>query len=229
MKTLLQGFYHLLFPDCCAQCKGQLYSFENTICSACIEGLPRTGFDFQPGNPVEKIFWGRVPIVSASAFLAFSKQGQVQDLMFQIKYKAHTELAMFLGNLYGQHILKHLSSGSFDMIIPIPLHKKKLRQRGYNQCEYIGRGLAEALEIPIEIDVLHRNIHNPSQTKRNREDRWKNVESIFSIDNPKKISGKHLLLIDDVVTTGATLEAACIPLLAVSGVRISIVTLAFPE
>ena len=229
MKNLLQGVAHLLFPDSCAVCRRQLYTREEVLCTGCLKTLPRTGFDFRIGNPVEKIFWGRIPITSASSFLTFAKQGVVQSLLFKLKYKGETDIGVFLGRQYGMQILKTLGPQPFDGIVPVPLHPRKMKKRGYNQCELVCEGISEVLEIPLMKDALIRKIHNPTQTRKNRSDRWENVEDIFEAGDSALIRYKHLLLVDDVVTTGSTLEAAATPLMRIDGVRISIVTIAFPE
>lgn len=134
-----------------------------------------------------------------------------------------------MGMLFAYDIIKLKAAPKFDIILPIPLHRLKLRKRGFNQCEAIADGMSAVLKIPYANDNLQRTVNNPSQTTRNRMDRWDNVDSIFELVDAGRLKGKHILLIDDVVTTGATLESACIALLSVPNIRISIVTLAFPE
>ncbi len=229
MRKFVRGFFHLLFPYYCVHCEHQLFEFEHVICESCISKLPKSDFNFKSGNPVERIFWGRVPLELASSFLTFSKKGIVQKLMFEFKYNGETGVGYKLGKLYALDILKMKAAPKWDIIVPIPLHRSKLRKRGFNQCELIAEGMSAGLQIPYSSKHLMRTVNNPSQTKRNRSERWNNVDSIFETAKTGELEGKHILLIDDVVTTGATLESACRELLSIPSVRISIVTLAFPE
>lgn len=229
MKQYILGFLHLLFPYYCVHCDHQLYGFENVLCESCSAMLPRTEFNFKSGNPVERIFWGRVQLEMASSFLTFSKKGIVQKLMFELKYNGEIQVGRKLGMLFAQDILRLEAPPRFDIILPVPLHRIKLRKRGFNQCEAIAEGMSNTLGIPYSSDNLLRTVNNPTQTSRNRMDRWDNVDSIFKIAEADTLEGKHILLVDDVVTTGATLESACLALLSIPDIRISIVTLAFPE
>jgi ComF family protein len=188
--------------------------------------LPETGFHSYPGNPVEKLFWGRIKIENATAFLFYDKQSKYGHLLHEFKYKGYREIGYFLGELFGSR----LSSSTFkdiDIIVPIPLHFSKLRSRGFNQSEVFGEGISKALSRPIIGDALARNVFTSTQTRKGRFDRWKNVEGIFKVSNPELLKNKHILLIDDVVTTGATLEAAGSEILKVEGTRLSIAALAF--
>lgn len=189
--------------------------------------LPKTNFHQYPNNRLSKTFWGRVELQNASSFLFFKKGGAVQNLMHALKYKGIKEIGELLGNLYSMDLLNFNGFDVPDAIVPVPLHPDKLKKRGYNQSEWFGKGLAEGLKIPIITNALVRNIQTESQTKKNRWSRWQNVEKVFELINPEIIENKHILLVDDVVTTGATLEACSNELLGQKHVRVSVATLAY--
>ena len=188
--------------------------------------LPETGFCNSSENPVEKLFWGRIKVENASAFLFYDKQSKYGHLLHEFKYKGYQEIGLFLGELFGSRLI-NTSYNDIDLIVPIPLHFSKLRSRGFNQSEIFGAGISKALSKPFMGNVLRRNIFTSTQTRKGRYDRWKNVEGIFSVINPELIRNKHILLIDDVVTTGATLEAAGTEILKIEGTKLSIAALAY--
>jgi ComF family protein len=188
--------------------------------------LPETGFHNFPENPVEKLFWGRIKVENATAFLFYDKQSKYGHLLHEFKYKGYREIGMYLGELLGSR-LKTTAFNEIDVIVPIPLHYSKLRSRGFNQSEIFGQGLSKALNKPIQGNALKRNVFTSTQTKKGRFDRWKNVEGIFQIPDRELLKNKHILLIDDVVTTGATLEAAGSEILNIEGTRLSIATMAY--
>lgn len=187
--------------------------------------MPRTNFSLGKNNIVDQLFWGRFPVHSAGAYYYFRKGGHVQKILHQLKYKNNPEIGITIGKLYGQEILK---SGCDipDLIIPIPLHPKKLRIRGYNQSERFGIGLSEALNIPMDTTNFVRNTFTETQTKKTRYDRWNNVKDIFFCHNPDLFTNKHILLIDDVITTGSTIESAAIKLKSYKNTQISIASIA---
>ncbi len=197
----------MIYPRVCHVCQRWLVTGEQGLCLHCFEELPKTGFGFQRGNPVENLFRARVPLSYASAFIYFQETGIAKKLLHDIKYLGGRELAGTLGRLYAQDLLLHNPSFKPDGIIPVPLHPKKKRQRGYNQSEAIALGMAEVLQTSMRSDILIRKIHTQSQTKRNRTDRWDNVELAFSMNPKAKVHSGCYLLVDDVITTGATLEA----------------------
>ncbi|MDR1667044.1 MAG: ComF family protein [Bacteroidales bacterium] len=220
------GFTGLIYPNLCVCCASGLLRDERYICGHCLYELPETGFYREDGNPVERMFWGRVKVEHAAALYFFRKGNRIQTLVHQIKYKGQMELGECLGREMG----KKLSSTAFaevDMVVPVPLHPSKLKKRGYNQSEWIARGVCSRLEKPLNTSALVRRMVADSQTRKKRYERWENVESGFGLTSPHCFSGKHILLIDDVVTTGATLEA-CIRTVQYAGdVKVSIAALAF--
>jgi ComF family protein len=190
----------------------------------CIDAMPETSFELHPNNPVEKTFWGRLPLVGATAQFYFTKESLMQHLMHQFKYKGNKELGLQLGSMMGEQIKR---SGRFkaDALIPLPLFSAKEKRRGYNQATILCDGMAETMKAPVLDKVIIRPQHTETQTKKGRIERWKNMEGKFILSNPDEIKNKHLLLVDDVVTTGATLEACGNELLKAEGVRLSVATL----
>ncbi len=187
--------------------------------------LPRTRYHKDPDNPTAQTFWGRTNIQNATSFLHFNKKGTVQHIMHQIKYKDNLELAIFMGTHAG-HELKCTPFEEVDVIIPVPLHKSRLSKRGYNQSERIAMGISEILNIPIDNKSIIRAKSSESQVTKKRYQRWENVEGIFEVVQPQQIINKHILLVDDILTTGATIEACAQEILKVEGTKISIFTLA---
>ena len=230
MKKLKNPFIDLislLYPELCHACGNSLFRSEKLICLSCLYKLPRTNFHLEKNNTIEKIFWGRFRLEKASSFLYFAKGGRVQNLMHEFKYRSKKEIGFYLGELYAHDLTKEEWFKDINLIIPVPLHTKKKQIRGYNQSEEIAKGLGKQSSIPIEIETLKRNVASETQTKKSRFRRWENVSEIFSLENEDKISGKHILLVDDVITTGATLEACAQKLLSVKGVKVSIASLAY--
>ena len=224
-RNLVRDFAGLFYPHICASCAEALVRNEHLLCTTCRYELPRTNFHTDPENEVAKIFWGRVKIEYASAYFYFQKGGRVQELLHKLKYKGQQEIGVEIGKMIG-HDLTSSVFNQVDTIIPVPLHKSKKRKRGYNQSECIATGIAEAMGKPLDTRTLHRTIANATQTKKHRYERWNNVENIFSLINPENISNKHILLVDDVVTTGATFEASASALLHAENVKVSIIAVA---
>ena len=224
LKEIKDSFLHLLFPHLCAGCGSDILNEESVLCMRCIDAMPETNFEIYPNNPVEKTFWGRLPLVGATAQFYFAKESLMQHLMHQFKYKRNKELGLQLGRIMGEQIKK---SGRFeaDALIPLPLFPAKEKRRGYNQATLLCEGMAKAMNIPVLDKVIIRPQHTETQTKRGRIERWKNMEGKFFLSNQAAIRNKHLLLVDDVITTGATLEASGNELLKAEGVRLSVATL----
>lgn len=223
---MLNDFLSLIFPKVCYACGKSLFKSENCICTYCHYHLPKTNFHLNPDNPVQKLFWGRVNIQAASSLYLFNKDSKVQHLIHQLKYRGKKEIGASLGKYYGRELRSSALFSSADIVLPVPLHSKKLKKRGYNQSEGFAAGIAESMEIETTSTVLVRVQASQTQTKRSRYERWKNVEEIFEVTCPEKIEGKHILLADDVVTTGSTLEACANKILEVPGTRVSVVTIA---
>ncbi len=202
---------------------------EEILCTTCLYKLPRTNFQDEERNPVMEIFNGRLPLISATSFLFFSKGGGTQQLIHQLKYKGNREIGIHLGKMFGSQLNNSPLFQSVEAIVPVPLHPIKEHKRGYNQSQLIGEGMASRMEARDISDVLFRKIHTSSQTKKSRYERWKNVKDIFEIRNTRLLEGKHVLLVDDVITTGATLEACGSKLLEIPGLRLSIASLAYAQ
>lgn len=226
-KLMLNDFISLIFPQVCVSCGNSLYKNEQTICTYCVYHLPKTNFHLDNDNPIAKIFWGRINIHSAGAFYGFNKGGRVQRLIHQLKYKGRKEVGFTVGKLYGYELKKCDNFSTVDTIIPVPLHSKKLKKRGYNQSESFAEGLAASMEVNADFTTLFRAHESETQTKKSRFNRWQNVETVFQLKDWKTLEGKHILLVDDVVTTGATLEACAQTLLQIPGIKISVATIAY--
>lgn len=225
----LVDFVSLIYPHQCVSCDKTLYDTKNCICISCQFKLPKTNFHLDKQNTVAKIFWGKVPLEHAAAYYYFNKGDKVQKLVHGLKYKNLPQVGVETGVLYGNELKTSSPFNSVDFIIPVPLHSQKLLSRGYNQAESFGVGLAQAMEIECRNDILIRKKFTETQTKKSQFERWLNVDSVFAIEKPAEIEGKHLLLVDDVVTTGSTLEACAQLLLQVEGVKVSIACMAFAQ
>jgi ComF family protein len=229
LKRYTEDLINLLFPELCYGCGNLLYHGEKNICTACLYDLPYTDYHLHPDNLLAKQFWGRLPLEAAMAMLYFKKGTKVQNLLHGFKYKNQTQIGTYLGKLMGERLAKSQCYVDIDVIIPVPLHRKKLRLRGYNQSEYIAKGLAEELNIPMDIKSLTRIEATESQTKKARYTRYENMQGVFCVKNAEELANKHILLVDDVVTTGATLEA-CGNILLNHGVKkLSVAAIAFAE
>jgi ComF family protein len=225
--NLFDDFISLFFPKICYACGNHLFTNEHVLCTACLARLPRTYYHRDKENPLCRVFWGRVNIESAASLFYFRKGGKVQHLIHQFKYKGHQEIGIFLGELLGAEIAGYNGFGSIDRIIPVPLHEKKLRKRGFNQSEVFARGLSAAMKKELDTTSVVRTIATSTQTKKSRYKRWENVSEIFLLRHPETLAGKHILLVDDVVTTGATMEACIHSILQAQGSKVSIASIAF--
>ncbi len=222
----LDYLFNLFYPKICLSCGEALRSEENIICIKCELRLPKTGFHMHEDNPVSRVFWGRLNITAATSFLFFSKQGRVQSMMHNLKYKGQKELGIRLGFIFGEDLKQSLLYKGIHYVIPVPLHPKKLRKRGFNQSAAIAEGIAKSNHTEV-FKGLKRKVHSSTQTKKSRYERWQNVKDIFELSNPEQLKNKKVLLVDDVLTTGATLEACASSLTEVAGISICIATLAY--
>ena len=220
-------FISLLFPRLCYACGNHLLRNENLICTECYVVIPRTNYHCTVDNPVEQLFWGRCVIEKAAAFSYYNKDSRIRNLIHNLKYKGVREIGYELGRIYGLSLKSSGFTKDIDLIIPVPLHPAKVRIRGFNQSESISIGMAAATLLPINIKTLARIKVSATQTKRSRYERWTNVEGIFKVTDPETIMGKHVLLVDDVITTGSTIESCTNELLKIEGVKVSVVALAF--
>lgn len=226
LTHLFDDLKDLFFPRLCAGCQELLFPKETFLCALCRYRLPLTGYWKQKDNPVEKVFWGRVNLVRAHSYLFFRKGSITQSLLHQIKYKDNEKAAIGMGELYGRDYLLLKNVEKPDLILPVPLHKSKLKLRGFNQSERIARGFSATSAIPISLNSLLRVNNTVTQTKKERWDRVENMKGVFSISNENELKGKHVLLFDDVITTGATAEACILTLSQVPDIKISFAALA---
>ncbi|MBD0331916.1 MAG: ComF family protein [Chitinophagaceae bacterium] len=227
ISEIKESFLHLAFPHVCEGCGSDLLDRQNILCLHCVSSLPQTNFHLHANNPIEKIFWGRIPVSNATAQYYFTKESLIQRLMHQFKYRGNKELGVYLGRLMGLALTKSNRFESVDSLIPLPLFASKEKRRGYNQAAVLCNGMAEVMNLPVLRDIVIRLQHTESQTKKSRVERWQNIEGKFKLVNEEAIAGKHVLLIDDVVTTGATLEACGREILSAKNVQLSIATLCF--
>ncbi|MEA3495296.1 MAG: ComF family protein [Bacteroidota bacterium] len=224
---LLNSFVSFFYPKLCAACKVVLNKNEENICLNCLATLPKTNFHLLPDNPIKKIFWGRIPIESATSFLYFVKQSRVQELLHNLKYRGQKQIGSQLGYLFGNDLKQINFFKTVDFIIPVPLHPRKLKKRGYNQSEYIAYGLSQSLGIKLSTDNLIRDQFSSTQTKKSKYLRWENVKNIFQVIDTKLFENKHILLIDDVITTGSTIEACFLALNKCENIKFSVATIAY--
>jgi ComF family protein len=226
IKSSFQDLLSIAYPNNCKLCRQSLFENEETLCSACLEGLPTTNYLTVKDNPIQQLFWGRCEIEHAAAMYFINKHNKVHDLMHLLKYRDKPAVGERLGRRLGNALLDTNSLfDKIDYLVPVPLHWKKEKLRGYNQSYHVALGVKEKANIPIDHTNLERRVENISQTKKGKYERWENVEEIFVLKNPALFKDKHLLLIDDVVTTGATLEA-CVHALKNAACKVSIFTLA---
>jgi ComF family protein len=223
---LINDFLSLIYPRRCEACANGLYGHEAFICNYCKLNLPKSNFHLQTQSELSMVLAGRVPVQVAGSYYLYEKSGKIQKLLHAIKYEDQKELGEYIGSLYGQVLLETLSY-NVDVIMPIPLHKKKLQRRGYNQSEWFAKGLAKQLLKPLDTASMQRVKDTSTQTKKKKYQRWENVEGIFSVNEFSSLVNKHILLVDDVITTGATIEAAWLALKKIPGVRVSVASIAF--
>lgn len=212
-EGLLSDFLAMVFPELCFSCSNALWKGEQHLCTKCIGFLSKTHFHQYPEeNPLHEKFWGLPLLAHGLAFLKFSKGGKTQKLLHALKYKQQAALGVYLGRLYAADLRVVGYQPPFDLVLPIPLHSEKLRLRGYNQAACFAKGLAEGLGVAFRDDLLLRLKNTATQTRKGRFERWENVDNIFTITEAEAIAGKHVLVIDDVITTGATMQA-CLQML----------------
>jgi len=225
-STILSPLVHFFYPHNCLGCGSDIIERENLLCLECINNLPHTGFAIHANNPVEKIFWGRIPIVAGISEFYFSKDSIIQNLIHDFKYRGNRKLGLYLGKMIGKSLLNSNRFSNIDALIPLPLFTQKEFKRGFNQSSILCAGINEIMNIPLITKNVIRIVHTETQTKKGRIQRWENVEKSFSVLEPASLKEKHILLVDDVITTGATLEACGAQILKVAGVQLSIATLA---
>ncbi|MEJ7626317.1 MAG: phosphoribosyltransferase family protein [Ferruginibacter sp.] len=226
LKNIFSGLFHLLYPHNCTGCGSDLLPKGQLLCIACISELPHTCFAGQENNPIEKIFRGRLPVSAAHSQFYFAKNELIQHLIHELKYNNNKEIGISLGEMLGISLLQSGRYTSIDYLIPLPLHLKKEFRRGYNQAAIICEGISRSTSIPMMPGNVTRQRVTDTQTRKHRAERWNNVAGSFIIKNPEKLAGKHILLVDDVITTGATIEACGLSILKINGTSLSIASLA---
>lgn len=229
---MLKDLVNLFFPECCYACSYALSDNEYGICTSCRHDLPITSFHLEKDNSVSKIFYGRVKLEYATALLWFQKKGMVQQLLHNLKYRGHEKVGCILGEWLGYELQNSPFFNTIDAVIPVPLHKTKLRKRGYNQVAKFGQEIAKALEIEYIDNVLVKTTATKTQVFKTRFARWDASKAIFSVQNSHLISGKHILLVDDIITTGATIESCANALLSSNtdkNIKISVASMAIAQ
>lgn len=228
LRPLLADLAALFFPRPCLACREPLVAGEEHLCTGCRAELPYTDYHLLPPaqNPLARRFWGKLPVQHTLSYLRFLRHGRVQHLLHQLKYQGQSQIGNALGLLYGAELAGAGLATEFELVVPVPLHRRKQARRGYNQAEAFATGLAAALPCPSAAHALRRTEHTASQTRKGRAERWQNVATVFEVAEPPAVLGRHILLVDDVLTTGATLEACGAALLAAGARAVSIATIA---
>lgn len=229
LRSLAADFVQLLFPVLCNGCGQTLVKTERLLCLNCLYDLPFTDFHCFKDNRVARQFWGRIPCTFGMAMFYFRKATRVQQILHNLKYRGKPELGVLLGEMLGRRMQSGIMPTDIDLIIPVPLHRKKEKSRGYNQSLCIAEGLGSQLQLPVLSGVLLKEKATSSQTKKGRFSRYENLKSAFSIKDEGILRNKHVLLVDDVITTGATLEACALVLMAAGIKSISIAAVAYAE
>ena len=221
-ESLLQLFY----PHVCAGCGSDALTPESQLCVKCIHGLPLTGFEKHAFNPIDRSLAGRVRFINATSQLYFNKESLVQRLMHEFKYRGNKSLGQQLGVMMGVQLQESGRFGNVEALVPLPLYETRLKQRGYNQSAVLCQGIQEVLGLPVIEGAIERPLFTETQTKKNRVERWKNMEGKFRVIDPALVQNRHVLLVDDVITTGATIES-CASELVNAGALVSIATLCY--
>lgn len=222
----LKDILYVFYPKTCVTCQKYLHTNEALICVHCRHTLPYSHYTNRKINPFESIFFGRTPIKQATSLFIFEKHGMVQTLIHNLKYKGNEDIGSFCGYLLADILIKSKKYEQLDYIVPVPLHVKKQKKRGYNQLTKFGKSLAESLDVPFRENLLIKTNSSATQTKKNRFDRWRNTKESFLLTDTNALKNKHVLLIDDVVTTGATIEACVNALLQTKNITIYVATIA---
>ncbi len=227
LKSYINNFSHLLYPHNCEGCGTDVLNDDSYLCAKCMHDMPVTGFVANADNPVEQSFYGRLKVEAAASGFYFHKDGLVQHLVTLLKYKNNQEMGIYLGKLIGNQLSTINRFDDVDVLVPLPLNNRKEAKRGYNQSTLICEGISQTWSKPICTDAVERTIFTQSQTNKTRIDRWQNMEGVFALANADSIASKHVLLIDDIMTTGATLEACGYEILQAPNTKLSIITVAF--
>ena len=225
LQSIIFDTLHLFYPHTCTGCGSDLLNDDQLLCLQCINNLPHTNFAQHANNPIEKIFWGRIPLVAAHSEFYFAKETLIQRLIHQLKYKGNQDIGYFLGGLMAKSLLNSNRFKNIDYLVPLPLYPEKERKRGFNQAAVICNGISASMHIPVMIGNVIRQRYTETQTKKHRRERWENVADSFLVKDPAILCNKNLLLVDDVITTGATLEACGHSIVQTANVQLSLATL----
>lgn len=226
MKTFLTDVCDFLFPRACCICGNSLLHDEKYCCTSCLMALPRTNLHLIEDNEIEKNFWGKINIKRATSFLYYSKGGDVRQLLYELKYHGNKYIGEFLGRVMASELIDSGFFDGIDCIIPVPLHKKKLHKRGYNQSEWLCKGISQVTSIPIRKDIIRRVSQTETQTHKGMYERWSNVNQAFQGEDVSSLNNLHILIVDDVLTTGATIVSCCDSFKDIKSIQISVLTLA---
>lgn len=226
LRSIISDTLHFFYPHTCTGCGSDLLEQQHLLCLKCISDLPHTGFAAQFANPVERIFWGRIPVTAAHSEFYFSKGSIIQHLVHELKYKGNREIGVYLGELMAKTLLSSNRFEKIDWLVPLPLFHHKERKRGYNQAAVICEGLSKLMQVPVSTGNVTRVRLTETQTKKHRTERWQNVAGSFIVNDAQLLAGKHVLLVDDVITTGATMEACGQAIIAGTGAKLSMTALA---
>ena len=225
LQSIIFNTLHLFYPHTCTGCGSDLLNDDQLLCLQCINNLPHTNFAQHANNPIEKIFWGRIPLVAAHSEFYFAKETLIQRLIHQLKYKGNQDIGYFLGGLMAKSLLNSNRFKNIDYLVPLPLYPEKERKRGFNQAAVICNGISASMQIPVMVGNVIRQRYTETQTKKHRRERWENVADSFLVKDPAILCNKNLLLVDDVITTGATLEACGHSIVQTANVQLSLATL----
>ncbi len=226
IKDIGDDFLSLFLPRLCLACSAHLVRGEEVLCTGCLLSMARTDFHLKRDNMLEQAFWGRCRIERAAAFSVYNRGSRIRRLIHSLKYDGRKEIGVMLGELYGYTLAASGFMNDIDIIVPVPLSSGRQRKRGYNQSALIAQGLSASTHVPFRNDILIRTGRSESQTRRGRYERWENVEGLFAVRDTSVIAGKHILIADDVITTGSTIEA-CVNAISQAGdIRVSVVALA---
>lgn len=227
IKSAVTDIIHLFFPHVCAGCGSDIINLQHHLCLHCIADLPFTDFFNQPGNPVESKFYGRMNVKSAGSAYFFTKDSLIESLVYELKYKGNKLIGIYLGEMMGHFLKTSHRFDDVDIIIPLPLNAKRLKKRGYNQSQMLCEGIQNVFKKPVLNTAVIRRVNTETQTHMGRVTRWENMDGVFAVAHQEALENKHVLLVDDVVTTGASLEACGEEILKVAGTTVSIATLAY--
>jgi ComF family protein len=227
LNEIAYSFSHLFYPHVCRGCETDNISRQQLLCLHCLAELPFTHFASHPANPVEKSFWGRISAESAMSLFYFTPASLVQRLVHQVKYKGQQKLAISLGRMMGREIQQSERFSNIDFIIPLPLFRSREKQRGYNQSALLAEGISEIINLPVNQQTIFRKKASATQTHKSREERWQNVDGLFQLKPGPSPEGKNILLVDDVITTGATIDACGTVINSIPGSKLYIATLAY--